>query len=91
MENITNNQNHLCFYLFWGIANGPFALAVLALKNALVLHDLPNLASCFIHLSPCSLAWTLRWHANTINKKWPNIFNLPEYDGSKTEIKETFA
>lgn len=48
-------------YIFWGVANGPFAIATLAFKNALVLHDIPNLASAFIHLTPSSLAWTLRW------------------------------
>ena len=51
------------FYLYWGLANGPFAFSVIIFKNALVLHDLPNLASAFIHLTPSSLTWSLRWYA----------------------------
>ena len=54
------------FYVFWGLANGPFAFSVIIFKNALVLHDLPNLASTFIHLTPVSLAWSFRWWANEI-------------------------
>ena len=72
------------------MANGPFAFSVLILKNALVLHDLPNIASCFIHLSPCSLAWTLRWFAPEINEQWPGIFNLPVYDENSPPT-ETFT
>jgi len=66
------------FYAFWGLANGPFAFAVVALRNALVLHDLPNLASAFIHLTPVSLSWTFRWFANDIRKQFPGVFNLPD-------------
>jgi hypothetical protein len=60
---------------------------VIAFKNALVLHDLPNLASTFIHLTPVSLAWTFRWWANEVMKKFPGIFLLPNPD---KEITETF-
>lgn len=59
LKEVTYNKTF--FFVFWGIANGPFAFASLAFKNALVLHDIPNLASAFIHLTPSSLVWTLRW------------------------------
>lgn len=49
------------FILYWGLANGAFAWATIIFKNAIVLHDLPNLASAFIHLTPTSLTWTMRW------------------------------
>ena len=35
--------------------------------NSLVFHNKQQLASCFIHLTPCSLTWCLRWYAERIN------------------------
>jgi len=69
--------NRTAFYAFWGFANGPFAFAVIVFKNALVLHDLPNVASTFIHITPVSLSWTMRWYAVGIMKKYPGVFDLP--------------
>jgi hypothetical protein len=54
-------------------------------KNALVLHDLPNLASTFIHLTPCSLAWTLRWWGDDVMKTYPGIFDIPDPNKPITE------
>ena len=59
------------------IANGPLALAAVVLNNALVLHDLNNLASCFIHLTPAALAWCLRWYSDEYEKTFPKVFGLP--------------
>lgn len=64
--------------IFFGLANGPFAVAVLMYKNALVLHDIPNLASAFIHLTPSSLSWVFRWWAPTVMATYPGIFNLAD-------------
>jgi len=58
---------------------------VIIFKNALVLHDLPNLASAFIHLTPISLAWTFRWWANDVIKRFPGVFDLPNPDKPITE------
>jgi hypothetical protein len=77
--------NRSAFYAFWGLANGPFAFSVLSLKNALVLHDLPNLASTFIHLTPVSLSWCFRWYANDVKKQFPGIFDLPDPKEAATE------
>ena len=44
------------------MANGPLALAAILLNNSLVLHELENMASCFIHLTPTLLTWTMRWY-----------------------------
>jgi hypothetical protein len=79
--------NRMAIYSFWGLANGPFAFAVIGLRNALVLHDLPNLASAFIHLTPVSLSWTFRWFASDVMKKFPGIFNLPDPEQA---INESF-
>jgi len=78
------------FYGYWGFANGPFALAVLLLNNALVLHDLPNLSSVFIHLSPGSLVWSLRWYAPRVNKAFPGIFDLPDPANSTETFMDLF-
>lgn len=66
------------FMIFYGLANGPFAVAVIIFKNALVLHDIPNLASAFIHLTPSSLSWVLRWWAPKVMQTYPGIFDLPD-------------
>ena len=83
LKNTTYNRT--AFYVFWGLANGPFAISVIIFKNALVLHDLPNLASTFIHLTPISLAWTFRWRANEVMKAYPGVFNLPNPDLALSE------
>lgn len=71
--------------MLWGIANGPFAFATLTFRNALVLHDIPNLASAFIHLTPSSLVWTLRWWQPAVDKRFPGIFDLPDLSKPNTE------
>jgi hypothetical protein len=74
------------FIAYWGLANGPLAAAAFVLGNALVFHDIPNLASCFIHLTPCSATWTMRWYSDKLNEKWPDIFMIPD----PHDISETF-
>ena len=76
--------NRNIFYAYWGFANGPFALAVVLLGNGLILHDIPNLSSAFIHLSPCSLVWSLRWYSPKIMEKFPGILDLPAPDSQET-------
>jgi hypothetical protein len=62
------------FIMYWGVANGPLASAAIVLNNALIFHDIPNLASCFIHLTPCSAVWSMRWYAPRLNRIWPDVF-----------------
>ena len=38
------------FYGFWGLANGPFALAIVWSNHALVLHSMNSLSAAFIHI-----------------------------------------
>lgn len=46
---------------FFGVANGPLGMAVLANANALVFHDVERTSSFFIHFSPALVSWTMRW------------------------------
>ena len=68
------------FFTYWGFANGPLAFATVFLNNAIVLHDIENLASCYIHLSPALLTWTMRWFSAKYEEHWPGVFGLPIYD-----------
>lgn len=36
-------------------------------------------------MTPISLAWTLRWYANDVMKKYPGVFNLPDPNEPFTE------
>jgi len=58
------------FYIYWGLANGPLAGAVVLLKNALVLHDLENISFCFIHLTPPLVCWAMRWYVVKFQALW---------------------
>jgi len=49
-------------------------------KNALVLHDLEELACCFIHLTPPLVTWSMRWFVDRYNESWPGIFGIPGLD-----------
>jgi len=40
-------------------ANGPLALSVLALSNALVFHDVERWGSIIIHFGPALVSWSL--------------------------------
>jgi hypothetical protein len=65
------------FYALWGIANGPMAVGSVALKNALVLHDLEEMQSLFLHLNPPLICWSFRWHSDKIGNIWPGLFAIP--------------
>jgi hypothetical protein len=74
---IMEDYCEISFKVYWGFANGMLGGALVMLGNAMIFHDLPNLASCFIHLTPCSVTWTMRWFGSEINKAYPGIFCLP--------------
>lgn len=78
----------LALKIYWGIANGPLAFAALSLMNSLVFHNKQQLASCFIHLTPCSLTWTLRWYADKINAAYPDVIQIDEDLDNQTTFKE---
>ena len=61
----------------WGLANGPLGWSVMALSNALVLHDVEHTASLYIHISPPLVTWAMRWSATRYNATWPGLFGMP--------------
>ena len=75
-DDFVRNTSHTAFLTYWGIANGPLAFAALTLGNSMVFHDKLNIASCFIHLTPCSFTWAMRWYQDRVIEHWPGIFNL---------------
>jgi hypothetical protein len=70
---------NVAFRIYWAFANGPLAIALLMLNNAMIFHDIPNLASCFIHLTPSSVTWAMRWYKKDLDRAYPGLFvTLPD-------------
>lgn len=79
------------FIAYWGLANGPLAFAAVLLKNSLIFHDILNLASCFIHLTPCSTTWTMRWNYDRYEETFPGIFDIPDYNKNEEGFFEVIG
>lgn len=64
----------------FAMASGPLAWSVFVFRNSLVFHDVDNMTSVFIHLSPLLLFWTLRWGAgfgpSVVAHAWPGVFDV---------------
>ena len=55
-------------------ANGPLALSVFALSNALVFHDVERWGSIIIHFGPALVSWSLTWKSAAVQAAWPGAF-----------------
>jgi len=55
-------------------ANGPLALSVLALSNALVFHDVERWGGVIIHFGPALVSWSLTWKSAAVQAAWPGAF-----------------
>ncbi len=63
-----------------GVACGPLLGAAGILPFvALIFHDFGTMCDVFIHIYPPMLMYTLRWKADEILKRWPQVFDL-DYD-----------
>lgn len=64
----------------FAMATGPLAWSVFAFRNSLVMHDVDNITSVFIHFSPMALLWCLRWGAgmgpSITERAWPGLFKV---------------
>ena len=63
----------------FAMASGPLAWSVFVFRNSLVFHDIDNMTSVFIHLSPAMLFWCIRWGAGmgpgVVNAHW-HLFDV---------------
>ena len=63
----------------FAMASGPLAWSVFVFRNSLVFHDVDNMTSVFIHLSPALLFWCIRWGAGmgpgVVNAHW-HLFDV---------------
>ena len=41
----------------------------------MVLHSVLHYTAAFIHLFPPITVWTLRWHAEEVDRAWPGVFS----------------
>lgn len=67
------------------LATGALAWAVLIFRNSIIFHDVDQLTSLFIHISPALLFFCLRWGAGlgvSANEKYfPDMFRIcPDAD-----------
>ena len=57
------------------VATGPLGWSVIALANALVLHDIEHYSSCFIHLWPALTTLSVRWNPAKVMERYPGHFD----------------
>lgn len=57
------------------IATGPLGWSVIALSNALVLHDIQHYSGCFIHLWPALTTLSVRWNPTKVMSRYPGHFD----------------
>ena len=78
----------------FAVANGPLALSVLALSNAVVFHDIERWGSVYIHFMPALVSWTTRWKRAEVLAEWPGVLGLsamPDPSGSASVACVEFA
>ena len=61
-------------HALFATANGPLALSVFALSNALVFHDVDRWGSIVIHFGPALVSWSLTWKSAAVQAAWPGAF-----------------
>lgn len=75
-------DNYTMFQIFFMVANGPLAWAVLAFSQSLIFHSAPHMTSVFIHTSPMLLSYAIRWYPS----KFTACSNWPECDGEDASV-----
>ena len=66
-------QNHF-FTSLLGLGCGSLMGTNLFPFVAVIFEDLSTMASVFVHLTPCMLAYTFKWHGDEIRAAWPSMF-----------------
>ena len=60
--------------IFCLFATGPLGWSIIALGNALVLHDIEHYSGCFIHMWPCLTTLSIRWNPSLVIARYPGFF-----------------
>jgi hypothetical protein len=61
--------------VFCLFATGPLGWSIIALGNALVLHDIEHYSGCFIHMWPCLTTLSIRWNPSRVISRYPGFFD----------------
>ena len=72
--------NGLIFRVGFSFATGPLCWSVFIFRNSIVLHDIDQLTSTFIHISPPLLFWCWRWGGGVgpsiVHRSWPGMLEI---------------
>jgi len=63
----------------FAMSSGPLIWSIYVFRNSIVFEDVNFLTSVFIHMSPFTLMWCLRWGAgvpSVINAAFPDMFRI---------------
>lgn len=67
------------FEMVFAVTNGPLLLAVIPYRNSFVPHNWDKVTSCYIHVFPALVTFTLRWH---VVDTWWTCEDVTNPDGS---------
>ncbi|KAL4241075.1 hypothetical protein ACF0H5_001853 [Mactra antiquata] len=75
-------DNSYMFQVAFALANGPVLVAAIVYGNELVLHNHDKMTSCYIHILPALLTFSVRWYPTSISKYWFKSFveESPSFD-----------
>ncbi|RYG98730.1 DUF2838 domain-containing protein [archaeon] len=62
--NITVLRSDVFFKMCFIFATGSLPIAIPVWRNSLIFHDYDKIVSVYVHILPCMLYYTLRWHAD---------------------------
>ncbi|CAH8846801.1 unnamed protein product [Trichobilharzia szidati] len=63
-------QSHIMQMFQFGLANAHAYGGTFLFRNALVLHDIQRLTSCFIHVLPALFSFLIRWYPSETSVWW---------------------
>jgi len=79
-ETPLHRYNNLILHCIFVYANGALVWSVAIFRNSIVFHNVDQITSVFIHLSPALLCWCIRWGGGNglelIEDTFPGMFNV---------------
>jgi len=79
MQTALEQYNGVLLRAGFAMCCGPLIWSVYIFRNSIVFHDVDYMTSVFIHLSPFTLMWCLRWGAgvpSAINEAFPEMIRV---------------